>query len=201
VVRGAAKAPQVPVFRLDRACQPDFSRSHGKQSAPGLESPAECPPGQRPADPPGAQKTQATAKQAVISRVLPRITRREITRDAGPGRTPGPGRALDARRRDAHPEGRLLAHCLLSSVDKKMREKKKNTKARALARPQKKSLLRSKRGGTEFIEKVIMIGLFALVAAVGVTYISQKVTGKFAEQGNAIESEVHSELPADTPSP
>ncbi len=57
------------------------------------------------------------------------------------------------------------------------------------------SLLRSTRGGTEFIEKVIMIGLFALVAAVGVSYIADKVTDKFTEQGDSIESDVHGSIP------
>ena len=64
--------------------------------------------------------------------------------------------------------------------------------------PEKKprlSLLRSTRGGTEFIEKVIMIGLFALVAAVGVSYIADKVTDKFTEQGDSIESDVHGSIP------
>ena len=65
--------------------------------------------------------------------------------------------------------------------------------------PEKKrpliSLLRSTRGGTEFIEKVIMIGLFALVAAVGVSYIADKVTNKFTEQGDSIESDVHGSIP------
>ena len=59
----------------------------------------------------------------------------------------------------------------------------------------KKSLLRSTRGGTEFIEKIIMIGLFALVAAVGVSYIADKVTDKFTEQGDSIESDVHGSIP------
>jgi len=71
----------------------------------------------------------------------------------------------------------------------------KNTSV-ALARPKKKSLLRGKRGGTEFIEKVILIGLFALVAAVGVVYISQKVTKKFSEQGTTIENDVHGDIPS-----
>lgn len=82
-----------------------------------------------------------------------------------------------------------------------MSAKEKDDTTVALARPEKKSLLKSKRGGTEFIEKVILIGLFALVAAVGVVYISQKVTKKFADQGNTIESDVHGEIPASPPSP
>lgn len=77
-------------------------------------------------------------------------------------------------------------------------KQKKDTRV-ALVRPAKKSLLRSRRGGTEFIEKVILIGLFALVAAVGVVYISQKVTKKFSEQGNTIESDVHGEIPSTSP--
>lgn len=60
----------------------------------------------------------------------------------------------------------------------------------------RRSLLRSTRGGTEFIEKVIMIGLFALVAAVGVSYIADKVTDKFTEQGDSIESDVHGSIPS-----
>lgn len=77
-------------------------------------------------------------------------------------------------------------------------KQKKDTRV-APARPAKKSLFRSRRGGTEFIEKVILIGLFALVAAVGVVYISQKVTKKFSEQGNTIESDVHGEIPSSSP--
>jgi len=62
-------------------------------------------------------------------------------------------------------------------------------------RKDKKSLVRNKRGGTEFIEKVIMIGLFALVCAVGVSYIAEKVGHKFTEQGDTIESDVHGGIP------
>lgn len=58
------------------------------------------------------------------------------------------------------------------------------------------SLLRNVRGGTEFIEKVIMIGLFALVAAIGVSYIASKVTDKFTEQGDSIETDVHGSIPS-----
>jgi len=82
-----------------------------------------------------------------------------------------------------------------------MRAKQPDNQTKALTRAEKKSLLRSKRGGTEFIEKIILIGLFALVAAVGVIYISQKVTKKFSEQGSTIENDVPSEIPASPPSP
>ncbi len=72
-----------------------------------------------------------------------------------------------------------------------MADKKKDKKADK----SKKSLVRNKRGGTEFIEKVIMIGLFALVAAVGVSYIAEKVGHKFTEQGDTIEADVHGSIP------
>ena len=79
----------------------------------------------------------------------------------------------------------------------------KNTQSKALvpARDAKKSLLRNKKGGTEFIEKIIMIGLFALVAALGVMFIGEKVTKKFTDQGNSIETEIHSGIPAAPPGP
>ena len=71
----------------------------------------------------------------------------------------------------------------------------------ATQREESKSLLRDKKGGTEFIEKIIMIGLFALVAALGVMFIGEKVTKKFTDQGNSIETEVHSGIPAAPPGP
>jgi len=77
----------------------------------------------------------------------------------------------------------------------------KNTETKALAKRNDKSLLEDKKGGTEFIEKIIMIGLFALVAALGVMFIGEKVTKKFTDQGNSIESDVHGEIPAAPPGP
>ena len=74
-----------------------------------------------------------------------------------------------------------------------MADTKKDKKASK--RKDKKSLVRNKKGGTEFIEKVIMIGLFALVAAVGVSYIAEKVGHKFTEQGDTIEADVHGGIP------
>jgi len=78
-----------------------------------------------------------------------------------------------------------------------------DTKTTALtpARTGKRSLLDDRTGGTEFIEKIIMIGLFALVAALGVMFIGEKVTKKFTDQGNSIETEIHSGIPSAPPSP
>ena len=53
------------------------------------------------------------------------------------------------------------------------------------------SLIAERRGGTEFIDKVILIGLFAMVVLLGVRYVAVSVHRKFMEQGDSIE-----ELPA-----
>jgi len=54
----------------------------------------------------------------------------------------------------------------------------------------KKSLIRNQQGGSEFVEKLIVIALFAFVALVGVKFLGQRVLDKFNQQGNTVESAI-----------
>jgi hypothetical protein len=60
-------------------------------------------------------------------------------------------------------------------------------KRRAADRRHRSSLVAGCRGGTEFIEKLILIGLFAVVLMIAVRYIAGSVHRKFMEQGDTIE--------------
>jgi Flp pilus assembly pilin Flp len=55
-------------------------------------------------------------------------------------------------------------------------------------RPDRKlSLIRDKRGGTDFVEKLILIGFFALAVIAGVKMLGEKATEKFQEQSESVE--------------
>jgi hypothetical protein len=51
-----------------------------------------------------------------------------------------------------------------------------------------RKLLADPRGGTEFIEKLILIGLFAFVVFLGIRYIAGSVNNKLTDQGDTVET-------------
>jgi Flp pilus assembly pilin Flp len=71
------------------------------------------------------------------------------------------------------------------------RSKSPTSESRALARPRRRSrLLRDIKGGTDFVEKLILIGFFAIAVVVGVQYIAGKANSKFQGQGDYIEGSI-----------
>lgn len=60
-------------------------------------------------------------------------------------------------------------------------------------------LLSDRRGGTEFIEKLILIGLFAFVVFLGIRYIAGSVNTKLTDQGDTVETEIPGSPPSEAP--
>ena len=59
----------------------------------------------------------------------------------------------------------------------------------------KTNILNDDRGGTDFLEKIIMIAFVAFVVLLGVKYLGKKVKGKFMEQGNSVQSSISGGVP------
>jgi Flp pilus assembly pilin Flp len=57
------------------------------------------------------------------------------------------------------------------------------------------ALWRDVRGGTNFVEKVVLIALFVFAVALGVSRLSSSVETKFEDQGNTVTEKVWGELP------
>jgi hypothetical protein len=60
------------------------------------------------------------------------------------------------------------------------------------------SLIEDQRGGTEFIEKLILIGLFAFVVFLGIRYLAGTVNNKLTDQGDTVET-IHGGPPTGGP--
>ncbi len=65
--------------------------------------------------------------------------------------------------------------------------------------PRRPKLLSNQRGGTEFIEKLILIGLFAFVVFLGVRYIAGSVNHKLTDQGDTVETGIPGGPPSGGP--
>jgi hypothetical protein len=62
----------------------------------------------------------------------------------------------------------------------------KSSRKKSSEQPKSRSLVKNVRGGTDFIEKVVLIALFVFAAAAGVTLIGESVLQKFTQQGTSI---------------
>lgn len=63
---------------------------------------------------------------------------------------------------------------------------------------QRPGLIDNQRGGTEFIEKLILIGLFAFVVFLGIRYLAGTVNSKLTDQGDTVET-IHGGPPTGGP--
>ena len=53
---------------------------------------------------------------------------------------------------------------------------------------EKRNILQDNRGGTDFLEKIIMIAFVAFVVLLGVKYFGKKLKAKFTEQADSVEA-------------
>jgi len=59
----------------------------------------------------------------------------------------------------------------------------------------KKNILKDDRGGTDFLEKVILIAFVAFVVLLGVKYFGKKLKAKVEQQADTVENDISGGIP------